>query len=219
MRIFLSKNNNECSEWLQWCSEHSVFTHTESLIHFQAETFEFDHSAEVVFFTSPRSVAFFLHVVSNTQQLTFACIGKGTADYLQSKGFHSDFIGQTAGEPEKVAQEFKTWLGTRKVFFPISNISNRSISAILPSEQYTEAIAYSTHQSTVQIPKCDWYVFTSPSNANAFLSCNDIPEQANAIAWGTSTEKALIQANWSPKHTLKEGTLDELMRYFKTQVI
>ncbi len=216
MRIFLSKNNNECSEWLQWCSEHSIFTHTESLIHFQAEAFTVDRSAEVVFFSSPRSVQFFLAIVPNPMNLVFACIGQGTADFLTSQGFSADFIGETAGEPEKVAHDFKKWLGTRKVFFPLSNISNRSISAILPSEQYTEAIAYSTHRLESKIPTCDWYVFTSPSNVNAFLSANPIPTNANAVAWGTSTAKALKQVHWSPQHTLKKGTIDELIYFFET---
>jgi uroporphyrinogen-III synthase len=214
MIIFLSKDIESCPEWINWCAEKGIQTHCFSFIHFEAAPFICPQDVEVVFFTSPRSVRFFLEACPQTNAI-YACIGKGTADALAAYGKQPAFIGSNPANPEEVATAFKTWLGDRRVFFPISDQSLRSISGILPDSQKQEAIVYYTREKTEQIAPCDWYVFTSPSNARAFLSANSLPEHAQIVAWGKSTARFLTENGIAVTKVLEDSSVPELIHFFE----
>jgi uroporphyrinogen-III synthase len=141
----------------------------------------------------------------------FACIGQVTATKLKDLGIQCAFIGDEAGNPEKVAEDFKLWAGDKTVCFPRSNRSLKSIQQQLPSNQIVDLEVYQTIHAPCFIAPHNIYVFTSPSNVEAFLEINEIPENAYVIAWGKSTANQLLERHLTPHATLKWSSQQELI--------
>jgi uroporphyrinogen-III synthase len=128
-------------------------------------------------------------------------------------GCKVDFKGEHSGDIQHVANTFKHWAKNRRVLFPMSDISLRTISSQLDSDSIIEVIVYKTIIKGLKIDSCSTYVFTSPSNVEGFLMENDIPTQARIIAWGSSTQETLAQKGFKVDHTLKESSVESLIEY------
>ncbi len=213
MIIFLSKEEAESREWIAWCRENGHQTKCHSFIQFEAVPFSCPQEPAVVFFTSPRSVRFFLEECPNNDAI-YACIGQGTAQALHTFGKQASFIGANPANPGEVATQFRSWLGDRSVFFPISDQSLKSISGIIPDVQKQEVIVYRTGEKQQAIEACNWYVFTSPSNVQAFLKTNSLPASSGVVAWGKSTERYLRDQGISVTKTLEDSSLTALIQFF-----
>ena len=188
--VFISKNANEISELESFCRESGFELTARSMISFQAVPFVVNSNFEVVFFSSPRSVMFFLRQFSLGSNTKIATVGEKTAEVLSALGYSVDFKG--SGDPKRTATAFNEWVGKQRVLFPISNNSLKSISHLLEEDQKAEVIVYETVPSPTTIQPCDLYFFTSPSNVHSFMSVNGFSESDIKIfAWGSSTSKAL----------------------------
>lgn len=217
MIIFLSKEEAESREWITWCRENGQQTTCHSFIQFEAVPFNCPQEIAVVFFTSPRSVRFFLESCPNNDAI-YACIGQGTAQALHAFGKQASFIGANPANPEEVATQFRSWLGERNVFFPISDQSLKTISGAIPDAQKQEVIVYRTGEKQQAIEACDWYVFTSPSNARAFLKTNTLLAYSGVVAWGKSTEQFLKDQGISVTKTLEDSSLTALIQFFSANL-
>lgn len=207
--LFLSNSEIVDPAFLHFCHSNEIELVAQSLISFKPISYDSIPDAEVVFFSSPRSVEFFIESLTD-KKYSFACIGSGTAKRLETYGFKADFVGSDAGQPDTVAKDFLVWLNTRKVIFPLSTKSNRSISSQVPGEQRFELIVYETILTGKELNYFDVYVFTSPSNIEAFLEVNDLPSESKVIAWGSTTEKRLQKRGISPFSVLQKSNLREL---------
>jgi uroporphyrinogen-III synthase len=207
--LFLSNSEIVDTAFLHFCHSNEIELVARSLISFKPVPYDSIPDAEVVFFSSPRSVEFFIESVKN-KKYSFACIGNGTAKRLETYGFKADFVGSNAGQPDTVAEEFLHWIGKRKVIFPLSTKSNRSVSSHVPVGQRFELIVYETILTGLDLNYFDVYVFTSPSNVEAFLEVNDLPSESKVIAWGNTTEKRLLKRGISPFSVLQKSNLREL---------
>jgi uroporphyrinogen-III synthase len=79
------------------------------------------------------------------------------------------------------------------VLFPISNQSNHSISNALPKHQFQEIIVYKTIAKTIVLTENpDLIIFSSPSNARAYLNLNAIRSNQKVICYGQTTHKFLL---------------------------
>jgi uroporphyrinogen-III synthase len=217
MIIFLSKEEAESREWITWCRENGQQTKCHSFIQFEAVPFSLPEAIAVVFFTSPRSVRFFLEACPENDAI-YACIGKGTAQALRTFGKQASFIGANPANPEEVATQFRSWLGERSVFFPISDQSLKTISCAIPAAQKQEVIVYRTGEKKRAIEACDWYVFTSPSNVRAFLKTNTLPTSSRVVAWGNSTERFLKDQGITVTKTLEDSSLTALIQFFSANL-
>ena len=97
-----------------------------------------------------------------------------------------------------------------KYLFPISNISLKTISSIFAEEEKEELVVYKTNVEAEEIPNCDTYIFTSPSNVRGFLINNSIPNNAKVISWGESTTRELGASGIVVNHVLLNATIEEL---------
>ena len=199
--IFISKSNNDLELLPKFCSKNDIPLHAESLIRFEGVFFENPEKFDVVFFASIRAAHFFLEQQSLPSSILVACIGQTTARKLQELGLEVSFIGLKSGIPDAVAKQFKEWLGKRTVLVPQSAISKRSISKHLPENQVVERIVYKTVSTCQEIDSCDIYIFTSPSNVQSFLSCNENID-GKFIAWGETTKATLESNGFSVSKTL-----------------
>ena len=199
--IFISKSNKDLELLPKFCSQNEILLHAESLIRFEGLYFENPEKFDVVFFASIRAAHFFLEHQPLHSSILVACIGQTTAHKLQELGLDVSFIGLKSGIPDAVAKQFKEWLGKRTVLIPQSSISKRSISKVLPKNQVIERIVYKTVPACREIGSFGIYVFTSPSNVQSFLSCNNSID-GKIIAWGETTKTTLESHGFSVSKTL-----------------
>lgn len=209
--IFISKPFDEVQELIEFCKENDFDFVAHSFLSFNAIPFEFPENTEVLFFGSKRGVEYFLNQQEIPNHIQIACVGKGTSNYLKSQGYNPSFIGEKSGEIESVAENFKSWLGNRKVVFAQAKDSNRSIAKEIDPTNSTEISVYETTIATSKIKASDIYIFTSPSNVDGFLIENRISENSIIIAWGNTTEKQLIKHGFKVHSKLKNSTISELI--------
>ncbi len=206
-RIFISKNASEIASLRSQFEAKGYEVIAHSFLSFSAVEFEIQHPYDVIFFGSPRAVIFFKASESISPDKLIACVGSKTAEVLESMGHKVDFVGKNSSDPKTVAEDFKSWLAERSrnqrasksqseersahVLFPLSSRSLKTIAGAIPEDQKEEMVVYQTEVKGKVIPKCDVYAFSSPSNVEGFFEANTIPEGAEVIAWGTSTERAL----------------------------
>ena len=212
-RIFISKNEDDLGNFGQFCEENKLTLVAKSLITFEAVDFELTSEFDCIFFSSIRAATFFFEKKPFIpRNILFACSGNETARKLSEIGITCSFIGSESGNPEKVSLDFAKWLGGRNVLFPHSNLSKFSALQYLSKSQFKTIQVYNTNSIPSEIPNCDVYVFTSPSNLSFFLTNNKIPNNAEIIAYGQSTKKQLDSLNIACLVVLKNATLYDLKK-------
>ncbi len=216
--IFISKNASELPLLSTFCVSHQFTLSAHSLITFNALSFEMDVSYDVVFFSSIRAAEFFLAQEKLPEHCQIACVGAVTAKKINALGFGVSFIGEQAGNPLHVAEMFKIWLGERRVLFPLSTVSKRTIVEQIPIAQRIEVAIYETCALPLKIEKSDYLIFTSPSNVESYFSSNKLHE-SKIIAWGTTTQKALIEKGYSVEYTLLEANEKNLVAYLNQKLV
>lgn len=190
--LFISRNLSKDSELRAFCTEKNIQLIAESLIDFVGVEVNEVAETSVVFFTSPRSVFYFLQQFTIQPNQQIAVVGATTAACLSQYGLKADFIGANATRPEDVANEFRQWLGKRTVLFPISNRSNKTMQNVLNESQYNECIVYETQLIPVQLPITpSVLIFSSPSNVEAFLLNNSLYSHQKIVSFGTTTQQFL----------------------------
>jgi uroporphyrinogen-III synthase len=209
--IFISKDLSEVTILQQFCLANNINLIAHSLIRFEAIPFQVNQTYDVLFISSIRAAEFFLKTEKIKPETVIACIGQTTASKLEELGLKITFVGEKSGNPIEVAEEFKKWLGNRTVLIPQSNISNRTIGSLLPSSQCIEPIVYKTVSDCEVIPICETYIFTSPSNVDSFLTCNE-PPQGKVIAWGETTKKCIEEKSITVSNTLQTSGMEELIK-------
>ena len=210
-RIFISKNSDDCEPLVHYCNQNKLDLTAQSLIEFEAIPFKIESNFDIVFFSSIRSAQFYFEKAAKKSTIIYACIGETTNSKLKKLGIDCEFVGKEAGNPKKTAEEFKNWVKNRIVFFPQSNLSLGTFSAILPENQVVKQVVYQTNLIERKIENCQIYIFTSPSNLDAFLTINEIPDDAKVIVWGKSTENQLLIKEGRPHFVLNKSSFLELI--------
>ena len=209
--LFISKSITELDSLVLFCQNQNISLFAHSFLQFEALPFRVEQPFQAIFFGSPRAVDFFFEQDAITDECFIGCIGEITAQSIFKRGYQPKFIGKNAGNPSEVGLEFKSLVGDKRVLFPQSITSNRSISSQFSENQIEEISIYKTQNNSISIPECAVYVFTSPSNVDGFLVENKIPATAQIIAWGKTTEKYLISKGFQVNITLKEASIEELI--------
>lgn len=210
-QLFISKSITELDSLVLYCQHQNISIFAHSFLQFEALPFRVEKPFQAIFFGSPRAVDFFFEHESIIDECDIGCIGEITAQSILNRGYQPKFIGKNAGNPSEVGLEFKKIIGEKRVLFPQSITSNRSISSQFPENQIEEISIYKTLNNSTNIPDSSIYVFTSPSNVDGFLVENKIPATAQIIAWGKTTEKYLISKGFQVNRTLKEASIEELI--------
>lgn len=218
LKLFISKNVNEIEQLINFCQEREIELIAHSFLQFEAIPFKIQSYYDAIFFGSPRAVDFFLQQEKLDSSVFIGCVGEITAQSLQDKGYTPNFIGKSAGDTSKIGLEFKELVQDKKVLFPQSSISHRSIASLFPPDQIEEISIYKTATYPKSIPTCDYYIFTSPSNVDGFLIENQFPLDTKIIAWGKTTCNYLLEKNQKVEHTLINSTVDELIEYCKSAI-
>lgn len=197
MLIFYSRKPEQASQIAEFCDNNGFQLIAQSLIRFEAAPIEKKIPlTDVLFFTSPRAFDFYLQSNSIEKKQELACLGSRTKNHMVQNGFNVSFFGLDSTKPLEVALDFKTWLGDRTVLFPVSNISNRSVQQVLSDEQIYEVVVYHTIPKAIHLPvPPDVLIFSSPSNAEAYLQQNQVSDSQKIACFGTTTQQFLKSKN------------------------
>lgn len=197
--IFISKNPEEVIALQKRVNEAGGKLSAQALISFEPLPVQEIPQTEIIFFSSPRGVKFYLDDYTIGSKTICACVGMSTAQELEKRGIKPAFIGQDNLSIEEVAEAFRGFAGDHTVLFPNSNISLGTIASTLPQKQVHRIAIYRTVPQLKTIAPCDIYVFSSPSNVSSFFKENKIDKDSLVIAWGNSTAKALNDVGISSK--------------------
>jgi uroporphyrinogen-III synthase len=212
--VFISKDPEELNPVLHQLWSDGLIA-AQSLLVYNAQDFKCLTDFDIVFFASIRAAQFYL--AKCTAPKLIACAGAETAQKLKVQfGLNADFIAQQSGDPDQEALAFNSWRGERKVLFPSSNLSLGTYTKPIPESEKSVVNVYRTDYKTLEIKAHQVYIFSSPSNVMAFFQCNQIPENAQVIAWGKSTEKALLSKGIKVGHILLKSQQEELATWLKT---
>ncbi len=205
--LFISREVKKDGPLSQFCKEKKIQLIAEPLIGFELITALDFPKTDVIFFTSPRSVNFFLLQSTILENQLLATVGERTAQVLESRGYQVDFVGKNPTQPELVAHDFSTWLGEQTVLFPQSDRSNQTIQKQLNPNQCVNREVYKTILLSKTItPQPDILIFSSPSNAEAYLNTNTIYTTQRVLAYGSST--ATFLASKKIPNQLVDGIME-----------
>jgi len=218
-RIFISRNAAECQLFINFCKTNQLEYIGESLIEFESIPFVDDKIYDIVFFSSIRAAQYYLAYKNPERKPIYACVGNVTANKLLKLGIECEFIGKEAGNPEIAALEFKKWIKNKIVFFPRSDKSIQTFPKNLAPENVISQCIYKTNNIEKLISKCHLYIFTSPSNLDAFLITNEIPVDSIIISWGTSTTAFAKEKGLIVNHTLNNANEQELIELIEKIVL
>ena len=211
-RLFISKNESEVAGLKEHLTTQGMTLLAHSFLQFEPIDFETTQDYDILFFSSPRSVVFFKYKCDIPASTALACVGGKTAELLAQMGFNVAFVGTQSGNVHDVAKSFKEWAGDRRVLFPISDISLKTVSSLFNDTQKIEVAVYKTKIVSRSIDDCDTYIFTSPSNVEGFIELNSVPDDATIISWGQSTRGYLLEKGIQPTHTLSDSSIEELIK-------
>lgn len=214
-RVFISKNESELNALKSFLTDNNAVLVAQSFLQFSPLEFEIQNQFDVIFFGSPRAVVFFKAQMEIPASVKIACVGHQTAEVIREIDRKIAFSGEGKGNIQEASTAFKKWCGDQYVLFPLSSISLKTFSSQFEESQKTEVAVYKTDIVGCPIEDCSTYVFTSPSNVEGFLIENSIPESAQVIAWGESTNAALKVKSISVDHVLSQPDINSLIDFLK----
>ena len=211
--VFISKDPQELHAALHQLWAEGVLT-AQSLLSYSPVSFTCQPTFDLVFFASIRAAEFYL--AQCAAPAIFGVAGSETALKIEQKfGLKAAFVAQNSGNPAQEATAFNQWRANRSVLFPSSNLSLGTYSKLIPEQQKKILPVYQTNFMQQRIDAHQVYVFSSPSNVSAFFETNHLAENAQIIAWGKSTEKALKDRGINVTHTLLKDQQTELLEWLK----
>ncbi len=205
-KLFFSSEAKSTGVLRDFCATNNWILTDKSLIRFEKIPFETPTNYDVIFFSSPRCFNYFISENEINSLIEIACVGQGTASILKAQNLTPNFTGINSGNPQDVAIQFVDWLGDRTVLFPLPLNSKETIYKHVSDKQKMIVHCYETVQTNAVISDHDFYVFTSPSNVNSFITNNSVKTISNVIAWGRTTAQQLIDCGITPIAVLDESS-------------
>lgn len=193
-KVFISRSLNPDSIFLQKLKVADFEVIGESLVQFSPVPFTNFPETDWIFFYSKKAVRFFFENIQSTGlqiHAKLATLGEGTAAALENYGFRPNFTGN--GQPEATAKEFLKVAENQEILFPRAQNSRQSIQELLKGKiEVLDIVVYQNiPRNDFQIPECNWLVFTSPLNAEAYFQRYSVKAGQKIIAIGETTEGAL----------------------------
>lgn len=146
-----------------------------------------------IFFSSPSGVRLFLSRFSLPDGVRAAVLGEGTALALREAGIAPDFVPQTSDVRDAV-EAFAEYSGGETVLYPRSTASLLRLRTAVTSERLIDFPFYLNSPAPPETATdADYLVFTSPSNAAAYLGEHRLAPGQQAVAIGESTASRLIE--------------------------
>lgn len=147
--------------------------------------------ADWIFFLSPSGVQLFAERF-NATNFKIGVIGPGTAREVEARGWEVSFLPQST-DPEEGVLEFSRFLPSHEtVIMACSNKSLKRMHGKIPENKLIEWEFYENIPvDRILKTSATYIVFTSPSNADAYLDIHDPESYQIIVAIGKTTFAAL----------------------------
>lgn len=191
--VFITRNIHADDYFQRVLTHHRFNIEGRSLIEMKPVPIRSFPETDWIFFSSKNAVTFFFLQKPVLGNQKFGCIGKSTAEAIRKFGKRADFIGYST-DTRMTGKQFASRVGSGTVLFPMVKGSMRSVqNGFVKSGQTTDLIVYETLKTDVQINVEDHaiFLFTSPSNVEAFFERNKLNKSHKVIAMGDATASAL----------------------------
>lgn len=164
-----------------------------------------------IFFSSKNAVKHFFEQTPDVEGMKLGAVGKITADEIRKYGKRAEFIG-SADNTRMTGKKFSALVGNKTVLFPQAKESMKTIQLQLPKrENVIDLIVYETIKIPsirYQVSSIDIFVFTSPSNVQAYFEKNTINANQKVVVMGNATANAL--KNYNIKANKQATSFDDL---------
>lgn len=188
--VFISRNEGDSDLFTRWMKGAGFEVHAQSLINISPLPFEPPKQLEWLFFTSKNGVTHYFRLAGKPDaSVKIGAINQGTAAFIREMGLTVDFVGDHA-DTSITARQFAEIVSGVVVLPQAKNA--RGIM-----EQYlTNAISLQVYDnqpiSDIEERMEKVLVFTSPINANAYLSKHALKAYQQIVSIGPSTTKAIM---------------------------
>ena len=193
--VFISRNEKKDDLFKRCLEANGYKVLAQSLIEIKQIPMRKFVKTDWVFFSSKNAVKHFFEQKPDVEGTKFGAVGKATADEIRKFGKRADFIG-SSDDTRLTGKKFSALLGSKTVLFPHAKESMRSIQRQLPKkENVKDVVVYETIKKMADV-RCKMedvtvFVFTSPSNVDAFCKKNKIDASQKVIGMGDATASAL----------------------------
>lgn len=204
--VFITRNEKP-NDFFKRCLESNGYkVICQSLIEIKQIPMKKFVKTDWVFFSSKNAVKHFFEQKPDVEGARFGAVGKATADEIRKFGKRAEFIG-SSDDTRMTGKKFSALVGSKTVLFPQAKDSMRTIQMQLSKkENVKDIIVYETIRSVGSLQSAvgnvEIFVFTSPSNVEAFFEKNNVVAGQRIIAMGDATANALkkykVKANKQP---------------------
>lgn len=147
--------------------------------------------ADWIFFLSPSGVDLFARKFDPIS-LKIGVIGPGTQRAVEENGWEVSFLPQST-DPKEGIDEFAERLEPNEsVIMACGDKSLKRMHGIIPADRLIEWEFYeNVPAKSILKSNADYMIFTSPSNADAYLDACELGENQTVVAIGKTTDAAL----------------------------
>lgn len=143
--------------------------------------------------------------------LKIGVIGPGTQRAIEEKGWMVAFLPQSTDPKEGIDEFAEKLKSNESVIMACGDKSLKRMHGIIPAERLIEWEFYENVPAR-NIPKstADYLIFTSPSNADAYLDIHELDDNQMVVAIGKTTDTALEKRGISNKIRAEHPTEDSI---------
>lgn len=202
MTAFITRALTDDSEFKKQLAAAGWQVEGQSLVTLSPLPFSEIPTADWVFFSSKNAVRFFFQQLKNNSpgdfksasglRVKWASLGAATAKALTEYVEQVNFVG--TGEPRATAKTFRLLAPSSAVIlFPAARHSRQSVMSFLAPDFQCVHFPIYDNRPVAEPPHsdADVLVFTSPMNAQAYFSKNNLGEKQRIVAIGATTAEAL----------------------------
>jgi len=218
MTAFITRTLSDDSEFKKRLAAAVWQVEGQSLVTLSPLPFSEIPAADWVFFSSKNAVRFFFEGKNSPGDfkspgewsgvnVKWAALGSATARALAEYVGQVDFVG--TGEPAATAKAFRCVVSTSTVIlFPAARHSRQSVMSFLAPDVQCVHFPIYDNRPVAEPPHsdADVLVFTSPMNAQAYFSKNNLKEKQRVVAIGATTAEALRELGISKIEVATEPT-------------
>jgi hydroxymethylbilane synthase len=192
--VFITRNATKFDLFSKSMKANGLTVFSRALIDIRAIPLQVVPRTDWIFFASKNAVKHFFSQKPELGTPKYGCVGKSTAEALRRFGKKPDFIGYST-DTRMTGKQFAATVGSASVLFPQAKESMRSIQLQFSNRtQVIDLPIYETlKQNDFKIPEADVFVFTSPSNVEAFFEKNKLRVGQKIVAMGHATASSLRQ--------------------------
>jgi uroporphyrinogen-III synthase len=191
-QLLITSEANGFPKLVKWCSHRKISLVCQPLIQIEPISNLAIPETDWIFFNSPKGAKAYLEnypVIASK----IGVLGPGTAKMVKLVRPTIDFCGDSSRSIPEIGEDFNRQLFPHEtVFFPISDLSKKSIAKHITPRRKFEIITYQTSLNPIKFSQVfDLLIFTSPSNFLSYSKLNELTPNQIYVAFGKTTQASM----------------------------